>query len=559
MQLKIDFSKCVNCGECVRACPQLAEEKSMSIFNCDQCGSCAAACPKSAFYEVDGVLRIDPEKCDNCGACVSACEKKAVVQQSAFPAKCDLCLAHERPLCVAACPYGAITPELSCAEKEKMSDVAGWRCEQVEGKTIDETEFADIIKSGEVIRYAMRVKEPSYDEVCVAEKLIAAVRKTNADEKDLDFLFDEYCESNHLIVSDEQKKSILELVRSETSGFSIISRFLADDSLEELSLVGAGKNVFVYHKKHGWLESNVSVYNDAKVRDLINKIGRNLGRRITLQKPRMNANVSLGRVHAAISPVAVSGSCITIRKFNARPFSPAELVANGTVSPEAMAFLSMAVQCDVNVLVCGNTGSGKTSTLNTLFSFIPENERVVVIEETPEVMLPHNHAVRLSVTENVAMHELVEDTLRMRPDRIIVGEVRTPSEAKALLNTMLAGQGKSSFATFHAQNAEEALIRLMNLGISAVDLHAIDVIVVQRRWTDLREKRDLRRVTEICCLKKDYSGKPKIDEIFSYDAGKKALIAKNIFRNPVSEKIMACFGLDRKGFERELARRAKGF
>ncbi|NYZ79641.1 4Fe-4S binding protein, partial [Candidatus Micrarchaeota archaeon] len=194
MRIKVDFSKCVRCNACVDACPQLADERSMKILDCDGCNACANACAKRAFYEVEGVLRIDPERCDNCGDCVQACEKHAIIQQSAFPSKCDLCLAYERPLCVDACPYGAITLELSDDERDKMTDVVGWSVEKINGTSVVESEFNEIIKTPNGVRYALNVKEPSYDEVCVAEKLIAIIRKGSFDENAFEALFDEYCD-----------------------------------------------------------------------------------------------------------------------------------------------------------------------------------------------------------------------------------------------------------------------------------------------------------------------------------------------------------------------------
>ena len=172
---------------------------------------------------------------------------------------------------------------------------------------------------------------------------------------------------------------------------------------------------------------------------------------------------------------------MTIRKFKQSPFSPKDLVETGTISDEALAFLWMAMQCDFNVLVAGSTGSGKTTTLNCLSAFIPMRERIIIVEETPEINIPHRHSVRLTVNSDigVGMDELVSDTLRMRPDRVIGGEVRTAPEAKALMNTMLAGQGKGSIATFHALNSQEAVNRLRNLGINELDLGAINLVVVQ--------------------------------------------------------------------------------
>jgi len=170
--------------------------------------------------------------------------------------------------------------------------------------------------------------------------------------------------------------------------------------------------------------------------------------------------------------------------------------------------------------------------------------------------IPHRHLVKLLVNEDlkIGFDELITDTLRMRPDRIIVGEVRSANEVKALMNTMLAGQGKGSFSTFHAQNSEEALIRLKNLGISPADLCSLDLIVVQRRWTKYSGgASDVRRVVEIACLEKD----SRIIRLFEYSPGKDQLEKRQLYNTGVFRKICFNFGFGRKGFEREIGRRTK--
>ena len=134
-------------------------------------------------------------------------------------------------------------------------------------------------------------------------------------------------------------------------------------------------------------------------------------------------------------------------------------------------------------MISGNTASGKTTTLNALFSFVPANERVLIAEETPEIMIPHAHQMRLVASREmgIGLKDLVYDTLRMRPDRMIVGEVRSREEAGALFDVLLAGQARGCYATFHAQSAEEARSRFRHLGVNPEDLSSLDCIVVQRR------------------------------------------------------------------------------
>lgn len=421
------------------------------------------------------------------------------------------------------------------------------------------------LKNRDSLFYLSNVKGISPEEINLILTVVSSFREHNDDfesfnQKIIDELIDEYCESKHLYIEDKHKNRLLEEIKREVKGLSVLDVLLQDKDLEEIAVLGAQKPILVYHKKYGWLQTDLVISNDKKIIDIVNRISRNIGRRITLQKPRINAHLPFGRMHAAIPPLS-DAACITIRKFNEIPFSPSDLIRNKTISSEGMTFLWLAVQSNVNILVVGGTGCGKTSTLNSIFSFIPLNERVVVVEETPELNLPHEHQIRLTTSENlkVNMHELVLDTLRMRPDRVVVGEVRSPEEAKALMDTMLAGQGKSSFATFHAQNGQEALIRLQSLGINAIDLHAIDLIVVQKRWTQHQNKKavDIRRITEISALKKDYAGTPEIVPIFLYNNTKDKLVSKNLTNNIVSEKICFAFNFKKSQFERELSDRAK--
>lgn len=525
MKLKVDSSKCDRCGLCFEACPQLCGKASPNIFFCEQneCAekACMKACDKKAIIEIDGFCYIDYALCNKCGKCAEACDAVSMAA-GGFPAKCTLC-----GKCVDACPQKAISFSHSERESAELRENVGWWKIPCEAENVieDSPDYSLAKVAGkEQAVLKLKIVEMSYFEM----KTVGLLREDDCSVPTGGFS---------------------EKVKSEIMGFSVLDRLLAADWLEEIS-AGAGP-VRVYHKKHGWLETDLCI-SDKKIIDIANKISKPLWRRLTLQNPRINAGLDFGRIHAAIPPVAKSPS-LTIRKFNRKPFSPKDLIDNKTVSSEALAFLSMAVLCDSNILIAGNTGSGKTSLLNTLCSFIPKNERIIVVEETPEVNPPHEHQVRLAVNEslNIKMADLVADTLRMRPDRVIVGEVRTADEAAALMNTMLAGQGKSSFATFHGQNVREAMLRLADLGVKQADLCAFDYIIVIRRWTDFRKSQDVRRVVEIARMKKDSCG---TETLFSFDPKKDALKRNEKLH---SQKILCSLGLSEKTFEKELARRKK--
>lgn len=553
MRIVVDYSKCVSCGECLKACPVLEEEKSMQIFNCDNCNKCVNYCPEKAILIKDGITSIDKSKCTNCGNCALSCEKDAVVLQKRTASKCNLCYDFEKPKCIEACAYNAISIELDDEEKVIKNESIGWEKIEVPDESIEiilSEKNHDIIQFRNEKIYILNVKEPSIDEIRIAEKVIEKIRKTSEINENIsEQLLELYLFKNKIKATAEQEKNLVKLIKSEISGYCILDELLENDNLEEITIISTEKPVYVYHRKHGWMKTNLRIYSEKKIRDLMNRMGRNIGRRITFQNPRMNANIPLGRLHATMPPLSAKTPTMTIRKFKTESFTADELIKNETISAEAMAFLKMAIQCDLNILVCGNTGSGKTSTLNVLLNEIPKNERIIIIEETPEIEIKHEHIVKMNVTEKITMHELVEDTLRMRPDRVIVGEVRTEKEVKALINTMLAGQGKSSFATFHAQDSEEALMRLINLGINKSDLKSLDLIIVQRRWTDLKEKKDVRKIIEISCVNKKTG---KIENIFDYNYLKRKLYIKNILENSASEKIKICFGIDNQTLENEI-------
>jgi len=209
----------------------------------------------------------------------------------------------------------------------------------------------------------------------------------------------------------------------------------------------------------------------------------------------------------------------------------------------------MCMLADVSIVFAGNTASGKTSTLNALFSFVPE-ERIVILEETPEIRIDQNQTVRLIAFGDTTMADLISDTLRMRPDRTIVGEVRTQDEIKALFNTILSGQARSTYATFHAQSSAEAINRFLFMGINEADINALDLIVVQRRMMKAKERKEIRRCIEIFDVKTRTN-------IFSYDSKMDKLLMGPTKDCWVIKKICQSFDFDLADFKRELKNEEK--
>lgn len=380
-----------------------------------------------------------------------------------------------------------------------------------------------------------------------------AYPKAGAIEKALN----EYCAKEMLALDNDQREYLLSVLHCMVFGFGVLSELLGDDTIEEIAIIGLGreKPVYVYERSFGWMRTNIYFSSETVVRNLVNRMGMQIGRRLAMQTPRMNAVLPDGsRLNACIEPVAFSGPCVTIRKFRQKPFTPAELAANRTISAEALAFLWMAMQTDVSMVICGNTGSGKTTTMNALFSFIPKDERIIITEETPEINLPHAHVVKLNTSENlgIGMDALITDSLRMRPDRVIVGEVRNAEELGAFVNTILAGQGKGSYATFHAQSAAECVARMRKLGVMEIDISVIDLIVVQKRWNRVsaRGNSEVRKVTEIAEVS-ECAGKAKLNTLFGFDYAKGKLVRRNASAK-VMEKLLRTYPKGREGIEEEM-------
>lgn len=368
----------------------------------------------------------------------------------------------------------------------------------------------------------------------------------------------DYCAANDVFMDKPQFARLVDFASTAFFGDGVFEPLLKDASLEEIAVIGVGKPIFVYRRGVGWLESNARFVSEEAIVDAVNKMARILGRRISLQSPRLNAVLANGsRLHATIAPV--SSFEVTIRKFRSEPFSPGELVARNTVSSKALAFLWMALQEDVSVVISGNTASGKTSTLNSLFSFVPREERIVLVEETPELNLPHSHVVRLVSNKElgVSLSDLVADSIRMRPDRLVVGEVRTGEEVRALAEALLSSQARGTMATLHSSSAKETLSRLQNLGMSADECKAIDFIVVQRRILqyDLKTRRkwELRAVSEIAEVNKE-DGEARATVVFKLNPQtmRAELSSEPSFLRKLEER----WGCGRKELEQEWKKRA---
>ncbi len=309
----------------------------------------------------------------------------------------------------------------------------------------------------------------------------------------------------------QERQALAEEIMNDVVGLGPIERFLADPTVTEIMVNSLN---YIYIERHGVIEQTEARFlADDHLRRVIERIVARIGRRIDESSPMVDARLADGsRVNAIIPPLAVDGPALTVRKFAADPYQIDDLINFGTITPELAEFLKAVVESGLNVLITGGTGTGKTTLLNVLSGFIPSDERIVTIEDAVELQLHQEHVVRLESRPpniegrgEVTVRDLVRNSLRMRPDRIIVGEVRGP-EALDMLQAMNTGHD-GSLATVHCSSPHDALSRLETLVLmSGFDLpsraireqmaSALDLIVHLHRFRD--GSRKVTQVSEVC-------------------------------------------------------------
>jgi pilus assembly protein CpaF len=266
------------------------------------------------------------------------------------------------------------------------------------------------------------------------------------------------------LLTDGDRARLVEEVKNELLGLGPLEPLLRDDDVTDIMVNGRDH---VYVEKHGRLhETGIHFHDDQHLMLIIDRIVSQVGRRIDESSPMVDARLRDGsRINAIIPPLAIDGPSLSIRRFGKKRYSIADLLAKGSISPEMLSLLQAVVKARLNLPVCGGTGSGKTTMLNCLSSFVPSDERIVTIEDSAELLLQQTHVVRLETRPpnlegkgEVTARELVRNTLRMRPDRIIVGEVRG-AEVFDMLQAMSTGHD-GSIATIHANSSRECLGRL---------------------------------------------------------------------------------------------------
>jgi len=302
---------------------------------------------------------------------------------------------------------------------------------------------------------------------------------------------------------DEKTKGFLigKLMR-EMLGLGDIEFLVNDPNLEEIVIPTSKETIRVYHKKYGWLSTTMTISREEEISNYSNIIARRVGRQINVLNPLLDAHLVSGdRVNSILYPISTKGNTITIRKFARDPYTIIDLINLKTCDLHVAAILWLAIEYEMNVLISGGTASGKTVLLNACMPFIPPNHRIISVEDTRELMLPDflywtPLVTRLPNAEGkggVTMLDLLINSLRMRPDRIILGEMRRQEEAMVLFEAMHTGH--SVYATLHADSAAETVSRLTNppLNIPPNLLKAVNLNVIMFR----DRRRGIRRVSQI--------------------------------------------------------------
>src|SRR5687768_10583180 len=285
----------------------------------------------------------------------------------------------------------------------------------------------------------------------------------------------ELCRSEKGLLSGDEQERLMDDVMDETFGLGPLESLLKDGTITDI-LVNRFDRIYIERK--GRLEhSDVRFRDNNHLRQIIDRIVAQVGRRVDEVSPMVDARLNDGsRVNAIIPPLALDGPAMSIRRFGAKPLMLEDLIRMGTFPQEVMDFLAAAVQARCNVVISGGTGSGKTTLLNCLSRYIPSAERVITIEDAAELQLQQPHVVRLETRPpniegkgEVTQRELVRNSLRMRPDRVIIGEVRGP-EALDMLQAMNTGHD-GSMTTVHANSTRDAMSRLeMMIAMAGFDI-----------------------------------------------------------------------------------------
>ncbi|OED30445.1 CpaF family protein [Methanosphaera sp. WGK6] len=392
----------------------------------------------------------------------------------------------------------------------------------------------------------------------IKEKLIKSKIQENN-------LIIEKTELYNIINDHTTNENIKNKLLNDLKGHGEIDNLLRDDALEEIMIIGPNKPIYVYHRTKGMMLTDI-ILKEPEIRQIIEKIANNIQRKIDKQTPLLDARLEdNSRINATIPPLTPDGPTLTIRKFRKDPYNIINLINMNTITSELAAFLWVVIEGlnvkPSNILISGGTGSGKTTTLNTLTSFIPPHERIITIEDTLELQIPHDHIIRTETKppniENkgeITMNLLLKNSLRQRPDRIIIGEVRS-KEAITLFSAL--NTGHSGMGTLHSNSAQETITRLINppMNVPNIMINSIDFIIMQNRIYH-PQKGVVRRITEVAEIVGMETDKIQLNKIFEYDPNKDNLTYDAIHCNAL-EKIATLSGISYNDINNEIKKRKK--
>ncbi|MGH7904272.1 MAG: CpaF family protein [Candidatus Dormibacteraceae bacterium] len=363
-----------------------------------------------------------------------------------------------------------------------------------------------------------RLLEKYADQIDVTDR--AGVREKISE------LVDEHVRSNAIAMTRQDRERLIDSIVNDAIGLGPLEPLLGDSDITEI-MINHPKQIYIERRGQAML-SEVTFESTKQLMLVIDRIVSSIGRRVDESSPMADARLKDGsRVNVIIPPLALKGPCMTIRKFSRERLQAQDLLNYGTTTPDIIAFLSACVRARLNVLVSGGTGSGKTTLLNILSGFIPEDERIITCEDAAELQLQQEHVITLesrppNVEGKGAVHirDLVRNCLRMRPDRIIVGECRG-GEALDMLQAMNTGHD-GSMSTLHSNSPHDALSRLETLVLMAGSelpsraireqiASAINIIVQQQRL-----RGGARRITSVAEITGMESGEVEFQELFVY-------------------------------------------
>ncbi len=368
----------------------------------------------------------------------------------------------------------------------------------------------------------------------------------------VDLILQEYM----LFIDSLTKEKLLYYLEKESIGLGKLEAIMKDPNIEDISCDGSGVYIFLYHRLYGSLKSNVQFSEEDELTAFVVKLAQKCGKHISISEPMLDATMPDGsRIQMTLSAeVTTKGSTFTIRKFSEDPFSPPDLIEFHTMSSEMIAYMWLAVENGINALIAGGTASGKTSTLNALCLFIPRESKIVSIEETREINLPHpnwipgvvrsgfGEVVGNKVIGEIDLYDLMKAALRQRPEYILVGEIRG-KEAYVLFQAMATGH--TTYSTVHADSAQSLIYRLEGkpIEIPRIMLQTLDIVLIQV-ISRVKNKR-ARRCKQII-------------EIIDIDPTTKEILTNEVFRwDPIEDKFVysgKSYVLERIRAEKDISR-----